>query len=131
MMDDLEKRRAEAIKENHCFSVSRLRDEFRMKPAPGAEPVKIYKNTYGGKFGVYRLADCMPMRAKAASSEKQIATGKLLGIRSQLNSKKGRSSILAAGWLDAFAVFLDTETTGLGNSAQAIEIGVTDVASNV
>lgn len=130
-MDDLEKRRAEAIKENRCFSVTRLRDEFRMKPAPGAEPVKIYKNAYGGKFGIYRLADCMPMRAKATPTEKQIAAGNLLGIRSQLNSKKGLSSACAAGWLDASAVFLDTETTGLSNSAQAVEIGVTDLAGNV
>ncbi|MDI8083835.1 hypothetical protein MJN69_30745, partial [Salmonella enterica subsp. enterica serovar Kentucky] len=41
-----------------------LRDEFRMKPAPGAEPVKWYKNTYGGRFAVYRIADCVPMREK-------------------------------------------------------------------
>ncbi|EFA5986974.1 hypothetical protein C5W59_004915 [Escherichia coli] len=48
--DELVTRRAQAIAEDRCFSKGRLRDEFRMKPAPGAEPVKWYKNTYGGRF---------------------------------------------------------------------------------
>lgn len=47
--DELATRRAQAIAEDRCFSKGRLRDEFRMKPAPGAEPVKWYKNTYGGR----------------------------------------------------------------------------------
>ncbi len=37
--DELVTRRAQAIAEDRCFSKGRLRDEFRMKPAPGAEPV--------------------------------------------------------------------------------------------
>ncbi len=48
--DELATRRAQAIAEDRCFSKGRLRDEFRMKPAPGAEPVKWYKNSYGGRF---------------------------------------------------------------------------------
>ncbi|MCN8116381.1 3'-5' exonuclease, partial [Escherichia coli] len=52
--DELVTRRAQAIAEDRCFSKGRLRDEFRMKPAPGAEPVKWYKNTYGGRFAVYQ-----------------------------------------------------------------------------
>ncbi len=35
---------------NNGFSKGRLRDEFRIKSAPGAEPVKWYKNTYGGRL---------------------------------------------------------------------------------
>lgn len=42
--------------EDKCYTRGRLRDEFRMKPAPGAEPVRMYKNPYGGKYGVWRLA---------------------------------------------------------------------------
>lgn len=34
--DELVTRRAQAIAEDRCFSKGRLRDEFRMKPAPGA-----------------------------------------------------------------------------------------------
>ena len=41
--DELATRRAQAIAEDRCFSKGRLRDEFRMKPAPGAEPVKCIK----------------------------------------------------------------------------------------
>ncbi|HAE2736973.1 TPA_asm: 3'-5' exonuclease, partial [Salmonella enterica subsp. enterica serovar Enteritidis] len=47
--------------EDKCYTKGRLRDEFRMKPAPGAEPVRMYKSPYGGKYGVWRLADCVPM----------------------------------------------------------------------
>lgn len=60
--DELATRRAEAIAGDRCFTKGRLRDEFRMKPAPGAEPVKWYKSAYGGKYAVYRIADCVPMR---------------------------------------------------------------------
>ena len=42
--DELATRRAEAIAGDRCFTKGRLRDEFRMKPAPGAEPVKWYKS---------------------------------------------------------------------------------------
>ena len=35
---------------NNGFSKGRLRDEFRIKSAPGAKPVKWYKNTYGGRL---------------------------------------------------------------------------------
>lgn len=51
--DELKARRAAALAEDRCFSRGRLRDEFRMKPAPGAEPVRWYKNGYGSKYGVW------------------------------------------------------------------------------
>ncbi len=75
--DELATRRAQAIAEDRCFSKGRLRDEFRMKPAPGAEPVKWYKNTYGGRFAVYRIADCVPMREKRPLTSKQQLAGQL------------------------------------------------------
>ena len=34
-------KRAQAIAEDQGFSKERLRDEFRMKPASGAEPVRL------------------------------------------------------------------------------------------
>ncbi|EKT92212.1 YacC, partial [Escherichia coli O26:H11 str. CFSAN001629] len=71
--DELVTRRAQAIAEDRCFSKGRLRDEFRMKPAPGAEPVKWYKNTYGGRFAVYRIADCVPMREKRPLTSKGVS----------------------------------------------------------
>lgn len=78
--DELATRRAQAIAEDRCFSKGRLRDEFRMKPAPGAESVKWYKNTYGGRFAVYRIADCVPMREKRPLTRRQFQLpGKING----------------------------------------------------
>ena len=129
--EELKNRIAAAIKEDRCFTTGRLREEFRMKPAPGVQPVKIYKSQYGSQYGVYRIADCVPMRSKRAATEKQIEASKALTRRSRLNSKRGRCSLRAANWLDALPVFLDTETTGLGENEEVIEIGLTDSTGNV
>ncbi|MBB9356790.1 3'-5' exonuclease, partial [Escherichia coli] len=97
--DELATRRAQAIAEDRCFSKGRLRDEFRMKPAPGAEPVKWYKNTYGGRFAVYRIADCVPMREKRPLTSKQQLAGQRLSVLSRLNSTSGRMARQAYDWL--------------------------------
>ncbi|MFK3810854.1 3'-5' exonuclease, partial [Escherichia coli] len=123
--DELATRRAQAIAENRCFSKGRLRDEFRMKPAPGAEPVKWYKNTYGDRFAVYRIADCVPMREKRPLTSKQLLAGQRLSVLSRLNSTSGRMARQAYDWLSLAPLFLDTETTGLDNTTEALEIGLT------
>lgn len=41
---ELEQRRSDAAGQDKCYSKARLRDEFRMKPRPGAVPVKHYRN---------------------------------------------------------------------------------------
>lgn len=110
--------------EDKCYTRGRLRDEFRMKPAPGAEPVKMYKNPYGGKYGVWRLADCIPMRDKRQQTEKQQLASARLGLQAKMKSERGRSAMLAHTLLSQDPLFLDTETTGLGNTAQALEIGL-------
>ena len=129
--DELVTRRAQAIAEGRCFSKGHLRDEFRMKPAPGAEPVKWYKNTYGGRFAVYRIADCVPMREKRPLTSKQQLAGQRLSVLSRLNSTSGRMARQAYDWLSLAPLFLDTETTGLDNTAEALEIGLTDAAGQV
>ncbi len=88
--DELVTRRAQAIAEDRCFSKGRLRDEFRMKPAPGAEPVKWYKNTYGGRFAVYRIADCVPMREKRPLTNEQQLAGQRLSVLSRQKSSMAR-----------------------------------------
>lgn len=110
--------------EDKCYTKGRLRDEFRMKPAPGAEPVRMYKSPYGGKYGVWRLADCVPMRAKRPQTEKQRLASTRLGLQAQMKSERGRFAMLAHTWLALDPVFLDTETTGLDAGAQALEIGL-------
>ncbi|EDB1725249.1 3'-5' exonuclease, partial [Salmonella enterica subsp. enterica serovar Stanley] len=97
--DELATRRAEAIAGDRCFTKGRLRDEFRMKPAPGAEPVKWYKSAYGGKYAVYRIADCVPMREKRPPTEKQQQAGLRLSVLSRLNSTSGRMARRAHDWL--------------------------------
>nr|WP_077958154.1 3'-5' exonuclease [Salmonella enterica] len=95
-----------------------------MKPAPGAEPVRMYKSPYGGKYGVWRLADCVPMRELKPQTEKQRQAGTRLGLQSRMKSERGRAARLAHTWLAQDPVFLDTETTGLDAGAQALEIGL-------
>ncbi|EKK3319978.1 3'-5' exonuclease [Salmonella enterica] len=95
-----------------------------MKPAPGAEPVRMYKSPYGGKYGVWRLADCVPMRELKPQTEKQRQAGTRLGLQARMKSERGRFAMLAHTWLALDPVFLDTETTGLDDTAQALEIGL-------
>ncbi|HCM1848021.1 TPA: 3'-5' exonuclease [Salmonella enterica subsp. diarizonae serovar 16:z10:e,n,x,z15] len=95
-----------------------------MKPAPGAEPVRMYKSPYGGKYGVWRLADCVPMREVKPLTEKQRQAGARLGLQARMKSERGRFAMLAHTWLAMDPVFLDTETTGLDDTAQALEIGL-------
>ena len=129
----LEAARNEAIAADKCFSKGRLRDEFRMKPKPGAVPVKFYKDGFGGKFGVFRIADCVPIRERTAvpMSEKQQRARAILAIKAKLRSKQAVASGVAGAWLAESPLFLDTETTGLGDAAQIIEIAITDAAGRV
>ena len=121
-----------AIEQDRCFSKGRLRDEFRMKPKLGVEPVTYYKNGYGGEFGVYRITDCVPMRSiKAGRSEKQKKAAKRLGIMSKLESGLAQAGKHAANWLTEGCYVLDTETTGLGANDQIIEIAVCDASGRV
>ncbi|HCR4046031.1 TPA: 3'-5' exonuclease [Citrobacter freundii] len=129
--DELATRRAAAIADDSCFTKGRLRDEFRMKPAPGAEPVRWYKSPYGGQYGVYRIADCVPMRSPRPQTEKQRLAGQRLSVLSRLNSTSGQLAQKAHTWLSQKPLFLDTETTGLGNHAEALEIGLTEADGSV
>ncbi|HGY0710808.1 TPA: exonuclease domain-containing protein [Vibrio cholerae] len=127
-MEELEAARAEAIEKNQCFSKGRLRDEFRMKPKPDAEPVTFYKNGYGGQFGVYKISDCVPMKARCTKppSEKQKRARAILAVKAKLNSKEAKTSCRAIRWLDENPLFLDTETTGLDDQAQILELAISD-----
>ena len=132
MNEDLDTLRMAAIEQDRCFSKGRLRDDFRMKPKPGVEPVTYYKNGYGGKFAVYRIVDCVPMRPiKAGRSEKQKRAAKRLGIMSKLKSGLAQAGKRAADWLAQDCYVLDTETTGLGSNDQIIEIAVCDANGRV
>ena len=68
---ELEQRRSDAAGQDKCYSKARLRDEFRMKPRPGAVPVKHYKNEFGKQFGIYRISDCIPIQERQAAPSKK------------------------------------------------------------
>ncbi|HCL6273398.1 TPA: 3'-5' exonuclease, partial [Klebsiella pneumoniae] len=131
--EELELARAEAMKADRCFSKGRLRDEFRMKPKPGVEPVSFYKNGYGGQFGVYRIADCQPMRRRGCSpaSQKQIRAQSILSVKARMRSNLAKASVMAQRWVALEPLVLDTETTGLGERDQVIELAVTDIRGAV
>lgn len=130
--DELEAARAEAIEKNQCFSKGRLRDEFRMKPKPDAEPVAFYKNGYGGEFGVYKISDCVPMIARTKPpSEKQMRAWAILAIKAKLKGSEAIASCKAVHWLNENPLFLDTETTGLGDTAQILELAISDAQGTI
>lgn len=132
MTDNLEKLRQDAIEADRCFSKFRLRNEFRMRPKPDAEPVKFYKNEFGKSFGVYRIADCVPMRqVKATRSEKQKLAAKRLALTAKLESNAAKAGKVATDWLADQCLVLDTETTGLGEEAQVIEIAICNIWGTV
>ncbi|EJG1004475.1 MULTISPECIES: 3'-5' exonuclease [Vibrio] len=130
---ELEAARTEAIKKDQCFSKGRLRDEFRMKPKPGAEPVAFYKNAYGGKFGVYKISDCVPMKARTTKppSEKQKRARAILSVKAKLKSNEAKASCKAIQWLDENPLFLDSETTGIDDKAQILELAISDAQGRI
>lgn len=134
-MDDnaLQKARDEAIAADRCFTKGRLRDEFRMKPKPDAIPIKHYKNDYGREFGVYRIADCVPIRTiqQREPTEKQKRARAIMSLKAKLRSNEALAGEIACAWLAEDPLFLDTETTGLGYNAQIIELALADAAGHV
>lgn len=58
-------------------------------------------------------------------------SSKLLALRTRLNSLLGRQSQKADRWLANMPLFVDTETTGLDENAQIIEIALVDASEYV
>lgn len=132
--EQLEAERAAAIAADKCFTKGRLRSEYRMKPAPDASPVAYYRGAYGSKFGVYRIAECVPLRArpqKGQVSAKQQRAAKILSVKARMRSKAAQVSAVALGWISGDGRVVDTETTGLGDDAQIIELAIGDTHGNI
>lgn len=138
-MDELTKSitdlRAQAIEQNQAFGVTRLRDQFKMKPKPGAEPVRWVKSPYSrGRNPVYLVADCEPLAARQQNqgqkTEAQIAGLHITKLKNSLRSSKNRFSRKLDTWLTENwhdIRILDTETTGLDGSDQVIELAILDM----
>ncbi len=52
--------------------------------------MQMAKNTYGGRFAVYRIADCVPMREKRPLTSKQQLAGQRLSVLSRQKSSMAR-----------------------------------------
>lgn len=129
----LEAARAEALAADRCFTKGRLRDEYRMKPKPGAVAVSRYRNGFGGWFEVFRIADCVPLRerVKREPTAREARSRAVLAVRAKLRSALAKASRTAASWLADEVLVIDTETTGLGYDAQVVELAIVDAAGAV
>lgn len=135
---ELEQLRKNAIENNLSFGVTRLREEFRLKPKPGAEPAAWVKSPYKReKNPVYLVADCVPVRdikTQSNPTKRQVLARQITGLKSQLRSAFYSAGKELSEWLAAAGdsvVFLDTETTGLDSTDQVIELGMVDLAGHV
>ena len=130
--NELEQLRQEAIKDGLSFGVTRLREQYRMKPKEGVKPVRWVKNQYGrGKNPHYFVADCQPLKERAAKAQTDAQRlGRLIaGLKARLRSSVNKESVRVRQWLTSNAcsvVYLDTETTGLANNDQIIELAIMD-----
>lgn len=117
--------------ESECFTISRLREEFKLRPQKDAPIARTYKNSYGTICKMYFKADCVPLLTRSARpSPKQVQARKAFILRNKLKSKKMIACRKAFELLLLNPVFLDTETTGLNDNDQVIEIGVIDSFGN-
>lgn len=109
------------------FTREQLRDKFRMKPSPGAEPVRMYKNPYGRHYGVWRLADCIPMREKRPQSEKQKQASARLGLQARMKSERDWLGMQAQIWLNQNPLFFAARKSATGNAPLMLEIGLVNL----
>lgn len=120
------------------YSVSRLKTELRMKPRAGALPAARFKNSNNNSFyDVYRLADCEALPPKREQTEKQKANVKKMLIGRKLSRFDAdhedaiSASEEAKRWFERGFNVLDTETTGLDDDAQILELAIIDHDGNV
>lgn len=132
-LDDLRK---SAIDENLSFGVTRLREQYRMKPKPDAEPSDWIKSSYNRKLNpIYRVSDCVPLRQveQQAPTQKQLRGQRISSLKAKLRSSANMTSKYVRSLLfddlsektdNRIVVYLDSETTGLLWSDQIIELGI-------
>lgn len=97
---------------NQLFSVNRLKQDFGLQPSLQAMPVEWWTHYQSGRqYPVYRIADCVKIEEYELST-RQTRLSKVSHSIQEL-FKKG-------------FVVLDTETTGLGDQDQLIELAIID-----
>lgn len=133
---NLEVLRAKAIEEGLAFGVTRLREEYKVKPKPDAKPLKWVKSPYSRYSNpIYLVSDCIPLavRVKKPPTENQKIGQLISGLKAMLRSKENTQSMVTREWFNenqGKVVYLDTETTGLDSADQVIELAVIDEDGN-
>lgn len=124
--EELAEKRAAAIKSKQLFTKTRIRSEFKMKPAPGTRPAKTYKNEYGGTSQLYYLTDCIAVKTveKREPTAKQLINRQITSLRNQLRSDCAQTGELIDNWISKSWLCFDTETTGLDYHDQIIEFAI-------
>lgn len=146
--------KAEAAAQS-LYSKADLRKLFRLKPPITAKPKgQVWQGQ--GVYAVYEQSQCIPMRPyrKASAAQQQsLAAGRaLLGthlcplckrradaddfrgsVCSSCETKHRQAScrLIAQSWLQDEIAILDTETTGLDDMAEIVEISAIDGHGNV
>lgn len=132
MDDDIEKNREVARKENGLYSVSYLKNNLRMKPKKDVSPREYWVNHYKKTYAVYSLDDCECI--PDLTENKKISL-KISNLKRKITNEKkyllSSFSSEACDILERNSYFLDTETTGLGDCSQVIEVGIIDCDENI
>lgn len=105
-----------------------LKGIFRVKPAKLAVSEYSFKNRFGKHVDCYTLKQCVPMREMREPSPAQLKARQRLPLLAMLKTEQGCVSEKACSWLEQEPLFLDTETTGLDDQAQIIEIAILDAS---
>ncbi len=116
---------------DELYSVNRLKNELRMKPKDGVEPAALFRSSYNKNhsYPVYKLEDCehfpkrdMSLKQKEAL-RKMIISNKLKKFDEKYKQAVEISLSVHNLFKEQFLV-LDTETTGLNNHDQIIELSI-------
>lgn len=130
-IEDKNERIAHAVEHGIAYSRARLKRELGLRPIPDAEPVSSYKNDYGQRIWLYRVADTVAIKRRTApQSRAQRVNAKATGLRKSLSSRLNRRlEQYADAWREGRIVVIDTETTGLDNP-EVIEIAAVEARSS-
>ncbi len=125
MDSEIEENRKKAKEENSLYSKTFLKNNLQMKPKKDSYPREFWKNEYKKEYAVYHIDDCECIPEK---TEKQKIKWEISNLKRKITIEKNNLDKSYPGKaleiLKRKPLFLDTETTGLDDLAQIIELGI-------
>lgn len=102
--------------QSKLYSINRLRQDFGLKPFPQAIPAEWWTHYQSGRqYPVFRIEDCIKIEEYELSAKHSILS----------NARQSIHELFEKGF-----VVLDTETTGLGDNDQLIELAIINDKGN-